>query len=96
MVLYKFGGKTTKAQVENAIYNIFREQFKNEWYHEKVSHGVERWRHNIAWAKERAIQRHGLIKPATESGRGIWELTNKGKEYYHQIKSEIDKLTNDS
>lgn len=92
LVLYKLGGKATKAQVENEIYNIFQKQFKNDWYHEKVSHGVERWRHNIAWAKERAIQRHGLIKPATESGRGIWELTNKGKEYYHQIKSEIEKV----
>lgn len=96
MVLYKFGGSATKAQVEDEIYKLFEKQFNNKWYHEKVSHGVERWRHNIAWAKERAIQRHNLIKPATESGRGIWELTNKGKEYYHKIKSEIEKISKNS
>lgn len=93
MVLYNFGGSATKAQVEDEIYKIFEKQFNNKWYHETVSHRVERWRHNIAWAKERAIQRHNLIKPATESGRGIWELTNKGKEYYHKIKTEIEKLS---
>jgi len=96
MVLYKFGGSATKAQVEDEIYKLFEKQFNNKWYHETVSHGVERWRHNIAWAKERAVQRHNLIKPATESGRGIWELTNKGKEYYHKIKSEIEKQSKNS
>lgn len=95
-VLYDFGGSATKAQVEDEIYKIFKEQFRNKWYQDTVSHGVERWQHNIAWAKERAIQRHNLIKPASESGRGIWELTSKGKEYYHKIKSEIEKLSKGS
>ena len=96
MVLYNFGGSAEKTQVENEIYKIFKEQFSNKWYHDRVSNGVERWRHNIAWAKERAKQRHNLIKPATESGRGIWELNSKGKEYYHKIKSEIEKISKGS
>jgi len=90
-VLHKFGGKATKEQVEDEIYNIFKEQFKNSWYHEKVSHGVERWRHNIAWAKQKAVQILGLIKPPIESGRGIWELTERGIDYYHKIKNKINQ-----
>jgi len=89
-LLFQFGGKATKMQVDEEIYKIFKEQFSDSWYHELVSHGVERWKHNIAWAKERAVQYHNLIKPASKSGRGIWELTEKGKEYYHQIKSKIE------
>ncbi len=96
MALYNFGGSATKSQVEDELYKIFKEQFSNNWYKGTVSHGVERWRHNIAWAKDRARQHHNLIKPATESGRGIWELTSKGKEYYHKIKGKLDKLSKGS
>ena len=89
-LLYKFGGSAEKSKIDDEIYKIFKHQFSDPWYHELVSHGVERWKHNIAWAKERAIQHHKLIKPASESGRGIWELTEKGKEYYQKIKEKIN------
>jgi hypothetical protein len=89
-LLYNFGGSAEKSKIDDNIYNIFKHQFSDPWYHELVSHGVERWKHNIAWAKEIAIQHHKLIKPASESGRGIWELTEKGKEYYQRIKDKIN------
>ncbi|HQE96448.1 MAG TPA: winged helix-turn-helix domain-containing protein, partial [Candidatus Marinimicrobia bacterium] len=89
-LLYNFGGSAEKSKIDDEIYKIFKHQFSDPWYHELVSHGVERWKHNIAWAKERAIQHHKLIKPASESGRGIWELTEKGKEYYQKIREKIN------
>jgi len=81
-ILYKNGGKATKTVVENAIFALFQSEFEKPYYNETVSHGVPRWKHHIAWAKERAKQIQGLIKSANESGRGIWELTDKGITYY--------------
>ena len=89
-LLYNLGGSAEKSKIDDEIYKIFKHQFSDPWYHELVSHGVERWKHNIAWAKERAIQYHKLIKPASESGRGIWELTEQGKEYYQKIRGKIN------
>ena len=77
-VLYKNGGKASKAFVEIEIFKLFQHEFVKPYYNDTVSHGVHRWKHHIAWAKERGKQRHGFIKSASQSGRGIWELTNKG------------------
>lgn len=81
-ILYENGGKSTKTVVENEIFKLFQHEFEKPYYIETVSHGVPRWKHHIAWAKERAKQIHGFIKSAGESGRGIWELTDKGVAYY--------------
>jgi len=83
-ILYENGGKATKTVVENEIFTLFQREFEKPYYNETVSHGVPRWRHHIAWAKERAKQRHGFIKSASESGRGIWELTDEGIAYYEK------------
>ncbi|MDA2933257.1 type I restriction endonuclease [Acidobacteria bacterium AH-259-D05] len=76
-VLQKHGGRARKPQVEEEIYQMFKDIFKEQWYQETVSNGVPRWQHNIAWAKERA-KRKGLIKRPKDSGRGYWELTSSG------------------
>ena len=81
-ILYENGGKATKTFVENEVFALFQHEFENPYYNETVSHGVPRWKHSIAWAKERAKQRHGFIKSASESGRGVWELTDEGIAYY--------------
>jgi len=73
-VLKKHSGCARKDQVEQEIYKMFQDVFKEPWYQETVANGVPRWQHNIAWAKERA-KRKGLIKRPDDSGRGYWELT---------------------
>jgi hypothetical protein len=79
-VLQKYGGRARKDKVEQEIYHIFKDFFGQAWYQGKVSHGVPRWRHYIAWAKERA-KKKGLIKAPGDSGRGYWELTDGGRKY---------------
>lgn len=81
-ILYENGVKASKTFVETEIFTLFQHEFEKPYYNETVSHGVPRWKHHIAWAKERAKQRHGFIKSASESGRGIWELTYEGIAYY--------------
>ncbi len=85
-VLHKHGGRATKSQVEEEIYQTLKDIFKQGWYQERVSHGVLRWKHFIAFAKERAKLLHGYVKSARESGRGLWELTQAGEKYYHTLK----------
>ncbi|MBC8484808.1 MAG: DUF262 domain-containing protein [Bacteroidetes bacterium] len=85
-VLGKFRGKATKQQVEENINDLFYKEYEDSYYQETVGHGVPRWKHNIAWSKERA-KHQGLIKPASESGRGYWELTQEGEKYFRRIKN---------
>jgi predicted transcriptional regulator len=75
------GGKAYKREVENEMYKIFKNEFDKPYYQQGVSHNVPRWQEDVAWSKDRARQIHGLIKNAKESGRGIWELTDKGKKF---------------
>ncbi len=77
-ILKNHGGRAEKKQVETEIYQMFKPTFDLPWYQELVSWGVPRWKHNIAWAKERA-KRRGLIKMPSDSGRGIWEIDDSEK-----------------
>jgi len=91
IVIGSFGGKAYKQDVDEKMYKILEEEFSNQVYHESVSHNVPRWQHDIAWAKERARQNHSYVKSAEESGRGIWELTEKGKEYYESLIHKLER-----
>ena len=72
---------------------MFRDEFHKDIYHEKVAnYSVPRWKHDIAWDRERAKQRHGYIKAATKSGRGIWELTEKGKAHCEKLLEELKPI----
>lgn len=79
-LLKKYGGRAAKDRVEKEIYSMFKSTFDLPWYQETVSSGIPRWQHNVAWAKERAKKR-GLIKRPSDSGRGYWELTDKGRNF---------------
>ena len=79
-VLKKHDGRAQKIQVEHDIYEQLKDIFEHPYYQGTVSHGIPRWRHNLAWAKERAKKR-GLIQPPDKSGRGWWALTDKGWKF---------------
>lgn len=78
--LQSLGGRSRKSQVEEIIWKKREQTFLHPHWQQYVSYGVPRWRHNIAWAKE-AAKKKGLLKWPHESGRGIWELTQKGKTF---------------
>jgi hypothetical protein len=84
LVIYREGGRATKSKVEQKIFNRHKDIFDKPYFLAKVSHGVVRWKHFIAWSKERGRQLYGYFKKAEDSGRGIWELTEKGKNFVEE------------
>ncbi len=90
LVIQSFGGIARKSDVDEKMYELLSSEFSNDIYHQTVSHNVERWRHGIAWAKERARQHHGYVKSAEQAGRGNWELTSSGKEYAEQLIKKLE------
>jgi len=87
------GGRATKQYVEETVYGLFRDEFHKDVYHEKVAnYTVPRWKHDVAWARERAKQRLGYIKASPKCGRGIWELTEKGKAYFNDLTNQMNRI----
>lgn len=90
LVIQSFGGTARKRDVDDKMYKILDTEFSKDVYHETVSHNVERWKHDIAWAKERARQHHAYVKSAEQAGWGIWELTASGKEYADKLIKQLE------
>ena len=72
---------------------MFNGIFEQSWYQELVSHGVPRWKHFVAWAKERA-KHDGLIKPPSESGTGFWEFVETDQEDNDEPSNDDDDHIN--
>lgn len=93
LVIQSFGGVARKKDVDNKMYEILDSEFSKDVYHETVSHNVERWRHDVAWAKERARQHHSYVKSAEEAGWGIWELTNTGEKLAKELIKKLESMS---
>ena len=93
LVVNSLGGSAPKQKVDEQIYDLLNAEFSMDVYHEKVSHGVPRWQHDIAWAKEKARQNYGYMKSAGEAGHGTWELTEKGIEYANKLIKKLEVST---
>ncbi len=74
------GGAAPKVSVEEAVFEGLKSAFVTSYYSELVGGGVPRWKKNIQFARNTA-RNMGLIKPPEESGRGNWELTEKGQKW---------------
>lgn len=90
LVIQSLGGIAKKRDVDDKMYKILDTEFSKGVYHETVSHNVERWKHDIAWAKEKARQHHAYVKSAEQAGYGIWELTTSGKEYAEKLMQQLE------
>jgi hypothetical protein len=80
-VLKYHGGRRDKEDVERALYDRYLPIFQHPHYQESLKGGVERWRKKVHFARNTACNTLGLIKPPEQSGRGIWELTDKGRSW---------------
>lgn len=90
LVIHSFGGIARKSDIDEKMYELLNSEFSKDVYHAMVANNVERWKHDIAWAKERARQHHAYVKSAEEAGWGIWELTSEGKEYASKLIKQLE------
>lgn len=77
LILRKTGGSAEKIAVEEAVYEKNKNEFSKPFWNEPVGGGVPRWRKNTQFARNTA-RKMNLIKSPEHSGRGFWELTEKG------------------
>lgn len=87
LMLGRFEGKASKKHVEAEVYIWFETKFQKDYWNE-ITGRVPRWKKHVQFARLRALHQ-GFIKPPEESGRGIWELTPKGWEYYENISKKF-------
>lgn len=79
-----------KVALMKKMYKLLNDEFSKDVYHQKVSHNIERWKEDVAWAKERAKQLHGYVKSPDDAGWGIWELTEKGKKLADELIRKLE------
>lgn len=83
--LGKLGGRAPRKIVHEKVYEILKEHLEKPRCQERLPSGEIRWKKDVDWTRDQ-LKIDGFIKPPEESGRGIWELTEKGWEYYKRIK----------
>jgi hypothetical protein len=80
--LIELGGKGKVSEILEKVKMKMRFELKPIDY-ERLNSGAIRWVNTAQWERYLMIQ-EGLLK--TDSPRGIWEITEKGKQFLEQIK----------
>ena len=78
--LKSVGGRDDKKTVEQQVYFMLENIFSQSYYQKECRDKGKRWEKHVQWARDKAY-RKGLIKSPQESGRGIWELTDRGNNF---------------
>lgn len=81
-VLEKRGGSARSETIIDEVGNFLAGALRPADY-ERVPSGVVRWRNRVAWQRTNMIN-EGLLKK--DSHRGIWEITEEGREWLREIK----------
>ena len=76
-ILKKHKGSLEKIIVEETVFERNKNEFSQPYWQAPVGGGVPRWQKNTQFARNSACKL-GLLKTPEESGRGVWELTEKG------------------
>ena len=80
-VLRRHNGSADKPTVEREVFDGYKEIFNQEYYQETVGTDTPRWLKNIQFARNTACNKLRLIKTPEEAGRGVWELTEAGRNW---------------
>ncbi|ANE41193.1 hypothetical protein JM64_03735 [Fervidobacterium ngatamarikiense] len=83
--LIELDGKGKVSEVLKLVFERMKNKLKT-YDLEKIPAGEIRWRNTARWARKMMIK-EGLLEP--NSPNGIWEITDKGREYYLQ---HVEKL----
>ncbi len=82
--LIELGGKAEMKDVLKLVHDKMRD-ILNEYDYETLPSGGIRWENTAQWARN-AMVNEGLL--STYSPRGVWEITEKGWNFYNQNKGK--------
>ena len=82
-VLEELGGEGHHSQILDILEEKMKSEF-NEIDREDLKTGEVRWKKNAEWQRY-IMTKKGLLD--SNSSRGIWKITEKGKEYLKSMKS---------
>lgn len=77
-VLETMGGRGKVKDILSLVYNVMKGQFKQADLLMLPKNRTPRWSNAAQWARNSLVDR-GLLK--SNSPRGIWEISDKGREY---------------
>jgi hypothetical protein len=87
--LIELGGKGKVGQVLKRVYEKMK--VKLTWYdmQKLPSSGEIRWENTAQWVRFYLVRQGFLSK---DSPRGVWEITDKGREYYRLRTNQSEKI----
>lgn len=91
-MLLEFGGSGKTSKITKEIHDQLSVKiYLTETDREYLYSGQKRWYKHICWVRY-AMVKSGLLYETSKSGRGIWELTNKGEEQAEKYKENFKNL----
>lgn len=84
-VLTDLGGRGNVNEILERVYEKMKDVL-NEVDLGKTSSGVVRWRNACMWKRNTMVHEEGLLR--NDSSRGIWEITEKGRNYLKEYFNE--------
>jgi len=83
--LEELGGQARKGDVVRLVEGRVGGRL-NDYDHQQLKNGQVRWENTVAWSRQRLKDR-GLL--AADSPRGVWEITDAGREYLAEHRGEV-------
>jgi len=85
--IIELGGKAEMKNVLNLVYEKMKGILNKYDYEPLLSNPKQkRWENSAQWARNTMVN-EGLL--SSDSPRGIWEITQKGRDFYNQQKNKI-------
>ena len=85
-VLMKHNGEIHRAQALKELENAMADQL-TDYDKADLNSGTIRWQKSAEW-EVRAMREESLLKPVSETSRGVWALTDKGLEIALALSSD--------
>ena len=85
--LFKAGGSLKVSEAIRRVGEKLRGELTSADC-QRIKSGQIRWQNRVQWQRLRLLQEGYL---ANDSERGVWEITENGKELYQNLKSKLEK-----
>jgi hypothetical protein len=83
--LIEMGGKGRAEHVLRRVYGKMKDKLKPMDLKRLPNSHEKRWMNSARWEKQKLVDEGYLMR---NSPPGIWEITDKGREYYKKLKTE--------